>query len=93
MQTSDMMKSRFTDEQIIGFLKQVEAEAALQGARAQARVQRRFHLQVARLLWRDGRGGRSRLRELEGDNGELERVLADVMLKTEALKVVARSKR
>lgn len=58
-----MKKSRFTDEQIIGFLKQ--AEGGMNSSEAR------------------------RLKDLEGENTKLKKLLAEAMLDIEALKVVA----
>jgi putative transposase len=88
-----MKKSRFTDEQIIGFLKQVEAGAAVK------ELGRKHGVSDASFYkWRSRFGGMDvadvrRLRELEGENGKLKKLLAEAMLDIEALKVVARGKR
>jgi putative transposase len=88
-----MKKSRFTDEQIIGFLKQVEAGAAVK------ELGRKHGVSDASFYkWRSRFGGMDvadvrRLRELEGENGKLKKFLAEAMLDIEALKVVARGKR
>jgi putative transposase len=88
-----MKKSRFTDEQIIGFLKQVEAGAAVK------ELGRKHGFSDASFYkWRSRFGGMDvadvrRLRELKGENGKLKKLLAEAMLDIEALKVVARGKR
>ena len=88
-----MKKSRFTDEQIIGFLKQVEAGAAVK------ELGRKHGFSDASLYkWRSRFGGMDvadarRLRELEGENGKLKKLLAEAMLDIESLKVIARGKR
>jgi putative transposase len=70
-----MKKSRFTDEQIIGFLKQVEAGATVKELG-------RNHVSDASFYkWRSRFGGMDvadarRLRELEGENGKLKKLLA-----------------
>ena len=87
-----MKKSRFTDEQIIGFLKQVEAGATVKELG-------RNHVSDASFYkWRSRFGGMDvadarRLRELEGENGKLKKLLAEAMLDIESLKVIARGKR
>jgi len=88
-----MMKSRFTDEQIIGFLKQVEAGIPVKELGRKAGFS-----DATFYKWRSKFGGMDvsdarRLRELEGENGKLKKLLAEAMLDIEALKVVARGKR
>ena len=88
-----MKKSRFTDEQIIGFLKQPESGVAVK------ELCRKHGFSDATFYkWRGRFGGMGavdvrRLRELEGENGKLKKLLAEAMLDIEALKVVARGKR
>ena len=81
-----MKKSRFSDEQIIGFLRQAEAgmgipELCRSGGFSQATFYK----------WRAKFGGMQvseaqRLRELESENAKLKRLLADAMLDQAALK-------
>jgi len=83
-----MKKSRFTDEQIIGFLKQAEAgmpikELCRQGGFSDATFYK----------WRAKFGGMQatdakRLRELESENSKLKRLLAEAHLDIHALKDV-----
>ncbi len=88
-----MKKQRFTDEQIIGFLKQAEAGVAVK------ELCRANGFSDASLYkWRGRFGGMEssdarRLKELESENGKLKKLLAEAMLDNEALKVVARGKR
>jgi len=88
-----MKKQRFTDEQIIGFLKQAEAGVAVKElCRANGFSDASFY------KWRGRFGGMEssdarRLKELESENGKLKKLLAEAMLDNEALKVVARGKR
>jgi putative transposase len=88
-----MKKSRFTDEQIIGFLKQAESGVAVKD------LGRKHGFSDASFYkWRAKYGGMEvsearRLKELEGENSKLKKLLAEAMLDIEALKVVARGKR
>ena len=88
-----MKKSRFTDEQIIGFLKQVESGVAVKDlGRKHGCSDAAFYKWRARFGGMDVSEAR-RLRELEGENSKLKKLLAEAMLDIEALKVVARGKR
>jgi len=87
------MKKRFTDEQIIGFLKQATA-----GAPIKELCRKHGFSDASFYLWRRRFGGMEvpdakRLRELEAENNKLKKLLAESMLDIEALKVVARGKR
>ena len=87
------MKKRFTDEQIIGFLKQAAA-----GAPIKELCRKHGFSDASFYLWRRRFGGMEvpdakRLRELESENNKLKKLLAESMLDIEALKVVARGKR
>jgi len=90
---TDMKKSRFSEEQIIGFLKQAEAgmpikELCRKGSFSDATFYK----------WRARFGGMEvadakRLRELEHENGKLKRLLAEAHLDMHALKSVLGVKR
>jgi putative transposase len=81
-----MKRSRFTDEQIIGILKEQEA-----GAKT-ADVCRKYGVSGATFYkWKVKFGGlevpeAKRLRSLEDENAKLKKLLADAMLDNAALK-------
>ena len=88
-----MKKSRFTEEQIIGFLKQADAgmpikELCRKGGFSDATFYK----------WRAKFGGMDvsdakRLKELEGENAKLKKLLAEAHLDMHALKSVFGVKR
>ena len=81
-----MKKSRFSDEQIIGFLRQAEAGMGIpELCRSGGFSQGTFY------KWRAKYGGMDvpdarRLRELEAENGKLKKLLAEQMLDMSALR-------
>ena len=86
------MKTRFTEEQIIGFLR--EAESGLPVADL---CRRHGFSEASYYLWRNKFGGMSvsdakRLKELETENGRLKRLLADALLENEVTKEALRKK-
>lgn len=85
-----MKKSRHSEEQIIGVLKQMEA------GRKVGDLAREISVSEATLYtWKSKYGGLEvsearRLRELEEENRRLKQLVADLSLDREALKVVIR---
>jgi putative transposase len=85
---TDMRKSRYSEEQIIGFLKQADAgmpikELCRKGGFSDATFYK----------WRAKFGGMDvtdarRLKELESENGKLKKLLAEAHLDIDALKGV-----
>jgi len=81
------VKKRFTDEQIIGFLRQAD------GGLPVRELCRQYGFSDASFYtWRAKFGGMSvpdakRLRELEAENAQLKKLLAESLLDAEALKV------
>jgi len=82
------MKNRFTEEQIIGVLKEAEAGMKV------AEVCRKYGISDATYYnWKAKFGGMTvsdaqRLKALEAENGKLKRLLAEAMLDNAALKDV-----
>ena len=85
-----MKKSRHSEEQIIGVLKEMEA------GRKVGELAREVGVSEATLYtWKSKYGGMEvsearRLRELEEENRRLKQLVADLSLDKEALKVVIR---
>ena len=85
-----MKKTRYTEEQMIGVLKQMEA------GRKVAELARELGVSEATLYtWKSKYGGLEvnearRLRELEEENRRLKQLVADLSLDREALKTVIR---
>ncbi len=82
-----MRKSKFTTEQIIGFIKQAEAGMAV------TELCRQHGFSDATFYkWRAKYGGMEaadaqRLKSLEAENGRLKKLLAEAHLDIEALKI------
>ena len=81
-----MKRKRFTEEQIIGVLKEHEA-----GAKADEICRRHGISSATFYTWRKKYGGMEvseakRLRELEAENAKLKRIVADQMLDMSAMK-------
>jgi putative transposase len=85
---SDMRKSKYSEEQIIGFIKQVEAGMSLKEL-----CRKHGFSDASFYKWRSKYGGMSvpearRLKDLEGENAKLKRLLAEAHLDIHALKTV-----
>ena len=88
-----MKKSRFTEEQIIGFLKQADA-----GMPVKELCRKGGFSDATFYKWRARYGGMDasdakRLKELESENGKLKKLLAEAHLDIHALKSVFGVKR
>jgi putative transposase len=81
------VKKRFSDEQIIGFLKQADAGVAVREL-----CRQHGFSDASFYTWRAKFGGMTvsdtrRLRDLEAENAQLKKLLAESLLDAEALKV------
>ena len=88
-----MRKSRYTDEQVIGFIKQADA-----GVNVAELCRKEGFSSATFYKWRAKFGGMEasdakRLRELEAENARLKKLLAEAALDNEALKVAFGVKR
>ena len=88
-----MKKSRYSEEQIIGFLKQADA-----GMPVKELCRKGGFSDATFYKWRTKFGGMDvsdakRLKELEGENSKLKRLLAEAHLDIHALKSVFGTKR
>lgn len=86
------MKKRFTEEQIIGFLREAEAGLPIKDL-----CRRHGFSEASYYLWRSKFGGMSipdakRLKELEVENSRLKRLLAESMLENEVTREALRKK-
>lgn len=86
------MKKRYTEEQIIGFLREADA-----GIPVKELCRRHGFSEASYYLWRNKFGGMTiseakRLRELEAENARLKRMLAEAMLENEITKEALQKK-
>jgi putative transposase len=86
------VKKRFSEEQIIGFLKEVDA-----GIPVKELCRKHGFSEASYYLWRSKFGGMSvpeakRLKELESENARLKKLLAETMLESEIVKEALKKK-
>jgi putative transposase len=86
------VKKRFSEEQIIGFLREADA-----GLPVKELCRRHGFSEASYYLWRSKFGGMSvpeakRLKELEVENTRLKRLLAESMLENEITREALRKK-
>jgi putative transposase len=86
------VKKRFTEEQIIGFLREAEA-----GMPVKELCRRHGFSEASYYLWRSKFGGMSvpdakRLKDLETENARLKKLLAEHVLENEVIKEALRKK-
>lgn len=86
------MKKRFSEEQIIGFLREADA-----GLPIKELCRKHGFSEASYYLWRSKFGGMSvpdakRLKELETENTRLKKLLAEQMLENEVIQDVLRKK-
>jgi putative transposase len=86
------MKKRFTEEQIVGFLREAERGVAVKDL-----CRRRGFSEASYYLWRSKYGGMEvsdvkRLKALESENARLKKLLAESMLENEVSREALRKK-
>lgn len=86
------MKKRYTEEQIIGFLKEAES-----GVSVKELCRRHGFSDASFYTWRSKFGGMEvseakRLKALEAENAKLKKLLAETMLESEVTKEALRKK-
>ena len=86
------MKKRFTDEQVIGFLREAEAGVAIKDL-----CRRHGFSEASYYLWRSKLGRMSvpdakRLKDLEAENSRLKKLLAEQLFENDLIKDALRKK-
>ena len=86
------MKKRFTEEQIIGFLREAD-----RGMTVKELCRKHGFSEASYYLWRSKFGGMDvsdakRLKALEAENSKLKKLLAEAMLENEVSKEALRKK-
>ena len=86
------MKKRYSEEQIIGFLKEADA-----GLPVKELCRRHGFSEASFYLWRSKYGGMEvadakRLKALESENARLKKLLAEALLENEVTKEVLRKR-
>lgn len=86
------MKKRYSEEQIIGFLREAE-----KGVPMKELCRKHGFSEASFYLWRSKFGGMDvsdakRLKSLEAENGKLKKLLAESMLENEVIKEALRKK-
>ena len=86
------MKKRFTEEQIIGFLREADAGMVVKDL-----CRRHGFSEASYYLWRSKFGGldvsdAKRLKALESENAKLKKLLAESMLENEVTREALRKK-
>ena len=86
------MKKRFSEEQIIGFLREADA-----GMPVKDLCRRHGFSEASHYLWRSKFGGMSvpdakRLKDLEAENARLKKLLAEQIFENDVIKDVLRKK-
>ena len=86
------MKKRFSEEPIIGFLREADGGLAIKGP-----CRRHGFSEASYYLWRSKFGGMNvsedkRLRELEMENSRLKKLLGESMLENEVTREALRKK-
>lgn len=86
------MKKRYSEEQIIGFLKEADAGMSIKDL-----CRRHGFSEASFYLWRSRYGGMDvsdakRLKALEAENTRLKKLLAEALLENEVTKEILRKK-